>query len=75
MFSLRNFLMQGFRNAIGKMADYQIILNATGWYEKGVLLLEDLEELQRLIDEKNTPESTPEQEENTENNYDEYLQN
>lgn len=75
MFSLRNFLMQGFRNAIGKMADYQIILNATGWYDKGVLLLEDLEELQRLIDEKNTPEPIPEQEENTENNYDEYLQN
>lgn len=67
MFSLRNFLMQGFRNAIGKMADYQIILNATGWYEKGVLLLEDLEELQRLIDEKNTPEPIPEEpEEKTE---------
>lgn len=75
MFSLRNFLMQGFRNAIGKMADYQIILNATGWYKENVLLQEDLEELQRLIDEKNTPEPTPEQEENIENNYDEYLQN
>lgn len=67
MFSLRNFLMTGFRNAIGKMEDYQIILNATGWYEKGVLLEEDLAELQKLIDEKNNPtsqpESTPEPEE------------
>lgn len=63
MFSLRNFLMAGFRNAVGKMEDYQIILNATGWYEKGVLLEEDLAELQRLIEEKNTPkeETTIEQ--------------
>lgn len=59
MFSLRNFLMIGFRNAVGKMEDYQIILNATGWYEKGVLLEEDLAELQRLIEEKNTPKEEP----------------
>lgn len=37
------------------MADYQVILNATGWYEKGVLLEEDLAEIQAKIDEKNTP--------------------
>lgn len=40
---------------ISKMADYQVILNATGWYEKGVLLEEDLAEIQAKIDEKNTP--------------------
>lgn len=55
MFSLRNFLMKGLLNAVGKMADYQVILNAMGWYEKGVLLEEDLAELQAKIDEKNTP--------------------
>lgn len=55
MFSLRGFVMKGLLNAIGKMADYQVILNAMGWYEKGVLLEEDLAELQAKIDEKNTP--------------------
>ena len=55
MFSLREFLMKGFKDAIGKMADYQIILNATGYYEKNVLTTEDLAELQSLIDQKNTP--------------------
>ena len=53
MFSLREFLMIGFKNAVGKMADYQIILNATGYYEKNVLTTDDLAELQALIDEKN----------------------
>ena len=55
MFSLRVFIMTGLKNAVGKMEDYQIILNATGWYEKNVLLEEDLAELQELIDKKNNP--------------------
>ena len=55
MFSLRGFIMKGLLNAVGKMADYQVILNAMGWYEKGVLLEEDLAEIQAKIDEKNTP--------------------
>lgn len=55
MFNLREFLMKGFRDAVGKMADYQIIMNATGYYEKNVLTTEDLAELQSLIDEKNGP--------------------
>lgn len=37
------------------MLTYQVILNAMGWYEKGVLLEEDLAEIQAKIDEKNTP--------------------
>lgn len=53
MFILRDFLMKGFRDAVGKMADYQIIMNATGYYEKNVLTTEDLAEIQTLIDEKN----------------------
>lgn len=57
MFSLREFLMLGFKNAVGKMADYQIILNATGYYEKNVLTTDDLAELQALIDEKNKTEN------------------
>lgn len=55
MFILRDFLMKSFRDAVGKMADYQIIMNATGYYEKNVLTTEDLAELQSLIDEKNAP--------------------
>lgn len=55
MFNLREFIKKGFLNAVGKMADYQIILNAAGWYEKGVLTEDDLSEIQAKIDEKNTP--------------------
>ena len=61
MFNYRDFLMTGFKNAVGKMADYQVIFNANGYYEKGVLSEEDLAELQTLIDEKNTPQSEPEE--------------
>ena len=53
MFNYRDFLMTGFKNAVGKMADYQVIFNANGYYEKGVLSEEDLAELQSMIDEKN----------------------
>lgn len=59
MFSLREFILKGFLSAVGKMADYQIILNATGYYEKGVLTLEDLAEINKAIDEKNTPVVEP----------------
>ena len=55
MFNYREFLMQGYRDAVGRMADYQIILNANGYYEKSVLTEDDLSELQNLIDVKNTP--------------------
>ena len=53
MFNYRNFLMTGFRSAVGHMADYQVILNANGYYEKGVLTEDDLSELQATIEEKN----------------------
>lgn len=55
MFDYRGFLMTGFKSAVGKMADHQVIFNANGYYEKGVLKEEDLMELQNLIIEKNTP--------------------
>ena len=54
MFNYRDFLMTGFKNAVGKMADYQIILNANGYFEKGVLTEADLAKLFGLIEEKNT---------------------
>lgn len=49
MFSLKNFIKNGLLKAIGKMADYQIILNAAGWLEKGVLEEADLAEIQIAI--------------------------
>ena len=50
MFSLKNFIKKGLLDAVGKMADYQIILNAAGWHEKGVLDESDLAEIQSRID-------------------------
>ena len=66
MFNYRNFLMTGFRSAVGHMADYQVILNANGYYEKGVLTEDDLSELQAMIEEKNAA-TTEESLEVTEN--------
>ena len=53
MFNLGSFIKSGFISAVGRMADYQIILNAAGWFEKGVLNETDLAEIQSAIDEKN----------------------
>ena len=53
MFSLSTFIKNGFISAVGEMADYQIILNAAGWFEKGVLSESDLAEIQAAIDDKN----------------------
>ena len=50
MFNLRDFIKKGFLSAVGKMADYQVILNATGWYEKGVLVEDDLAEINAKIE-------------------------
>ena len=61
-FSLHNFIMTGLRDAVGKLSDYQIVLNAIGWLEKGVLTEADLAELQALIDAKNAPAPEPEEE-------------
>lgn len=60
MWNFREWILQGYKDAVGKMQDYQIILNATGYYEKGVLLEEDLAELQELINTKNTVEEVSE---------------
>jgi len=70
-FSLRNFIKKGLLAAVGHMADYQIILNAVGWLEKGVLLEEDLAEIQEAIEaqypvEEEEPETTEEEPEPTE---------
>ena len=50
---LRRFVKQGLIDAIGKAGDHWVRLNAAGWHDKGVLLEEDLVEVNRLIDAKN----------------------
>ena len=50
MFTLRDFIKSGFLKAIGKMADYQIILNAAGWHDKGVLTEADLADISVAIE-------------------------
>lgn len=50
MFSLKNFIKKGLVDAVGKMADYQVILNAAGWMEKGVLDAADLADINAKID-------------------------
>lgn len=59
MFDFREFVKKGLLAAVGHLMDYQIILNATGWYEKEVLTMEDLAEINAKIDEKNTPIEEP----------------
>ena len=50
MFSLKDFIKKGLLDAVGKMADYQVILNAVGWMEKGVLDEADLAEINAKIE-------------------------
>ena len=50
MFVLKDFIKKGLLDAVGKMADYQVILNAAGWLEKGVLDAADLAQINAQID-------------------------
>lgn len=49
MFSLRVFIKKGLLDAVGKMSNYQVILNAAGWLDKGVLTEDDLAEINTAI--------------------------
>lgn len=53
MFSLKDFIKKGLLSAVGKMADYQIVLNAAGWMEKGVLDESDLAEISEKLEHTN----------------------
>ena len=61
MFSLRLFIKDGLLKAIGNMADYQVILNAAGWLEKGVLDESDLAEIQAAIEAREATVNAPEE--------------
>ena len=60
MFVLSEFIKKGLLDAVGKMADYQVILNAAGWHEKGVLTEEDLAEISTAIEAQYFNEETGE---------------
>ena len=68
MFDLRLFVKMGLMDAVGKLADYRVVLNAAGWHEKGVLTTEDLADIQTAIEaqyvvpEEPIPEAIPEEE-------------
>lgn len=59
MFSLREFIKKGLLDAVGKMADYQVIMNAVGWLEKGVLNEADLAEINEKIEAQNVVVDLP----------------
>lgn len=56
-FILRNFIMAGLKDAVGKLPDHQLILQAAGWHHKGVLSEADLAALDVLLAEKNRVEA------------------
>lgn len=51
-FSMKDCLKTAFIQAVGKKPDYEIILAAAGWLEKGVLVETDIAEIQAKIDEQ-----------------------
>ena len=62
MFSFKEFVKSGLLKAVGKMADYQVILNAAGWLEKGVLDETDLAEIDTAINAQYPTETISEME-------------
>lgn len=69
VFSLRVFIKKGLLDAVGKLPDYKVVLNALGWYEKEVLTEADLAEIQAAIEAQypvEEPDTTEEEPEPTE---------
>lgn len=57
MFHLNEFVKKGLLDAVGKQADYWVILNAAGWMEKGVLSDADLAEINEKIEARHAQEA------------------
>lgn len=56
MFSLKEYIKNGFILAIGKKPDYEIILASAEWLKKGVFVESDLADIQAEIDKQYTNE-------------------
>ena len=70
-FSFRECLKNALIKAVGSKPDFEIILAAAKWVEKGVLVEADVEEIQATIDKQYVVEETvtdvPSEENMTEN--------
>lgn len=63
---LRNFIMTGIRDMVKRnVALYQTYQYASGWFNKGVLLQQDLEEIEKSYEKQ---EEIPQEELAEENN-------
>ena len=60
MFSLREFILKGLKESIGKEPDYKVIQNTVGWLDKGVLYELDVKEISNLIDSQYIVKETEE---------------
>lgn len=49
-------------DAVGRKPTYWVVLSAAGWLEKGVLLEDDLKEIDEAIEALNTTENAEENE-------------
>lgn len=50
MIDLKEFLKKGFIEAVGKMEDYKIRIDAMGWLDKGYLTESDITEINDAIE-------------------------
>ena len=61
-FSFKDCLKNALVQAVGSKPDFEIILAAAKWVEKGVLVEADVEEIQSAIDEQYVVEETSSEE-------------
>ncbi len=52
MFNLRDYILKLLDESIGKEPDYKVRENALKWYERGTLVEDDLEAVDKLIEER-----------------------
>lgn len=65
-FSFKDCLKNALVQAVGSKPDFEIILAAAKWVEKGVLVEADVEEIQAAIDKQYAQETSSEETEVTE---------
>lgn len=65
-FSFKDCLKNALVQAVGSKPDFEIILAAAKWVEKGVLVEADVEEIQAAIDKQYAQETSSEEAEVTE---------
>lgn len=51
MFDFRAWTKRGILNSIGQAPEYKVIENVNRWVDKGVLVIEDVAEIQAALDD------------------------